>query len=67
MRKTVLTILSALLIAGSTVQMTAAAERHTRKADRAPYPRASSFATPMIPWPGHLPNNRVCPTTARAM
>ena len=36
MRKTVPTILGALLIAGSTVQMTAAAERHVRKVERAP-------------------------------
>jgi hypothetical protein len=43
MRKTVLTILGALLIAGSTVQMTAAAERHVRKADRTPIPTSQQF------------------------
>jgi hypothetical protein len=35
MRKTVLTVLGALLIAGSTVQLAAAAERHAHKPDRA--------------------------------
>jgi len=44
MRKTVLTILGALLIAGSTTQMTAAAERHTRKADRAPVSMSQQFS-----------------------
>jgi len=67
MRKTVLAVLGALLIAGSTVQMTAAAERHVRKVERASVPRASSFATLMIPWLGHLSNNRACPITVRAM
>jgi len=54
MRKTVLAVLGALLIAGSTVQMTAAAERHVARWSAHPYPRASSFATLMIPWLGHL-------------
>ena len=35
MRKTVLTILSGLLIVGSTIQIAGAAERHTHKLDRA--------------------------------
>jgi hypothetical protein len=35
MRKTALTILGALLIVGSTVQLAAAAQRHTHKSDRA--------------------------------
>ena len=43
MRKTVPIILGAVLIAGSTVQVVAAAERHARTA---PYPRASSSAMP---------------------
>jgi hypothetical protein len=34
MRKIVLTILGALLIIGSTVQLAAAAERHTHQSDR---------------------------------
>lgn len=36
MRKTVLTILGALLITGSAVQMATASEHHLRKAYRAP-------------------------------
>jgi hypothetical protein len=53
MRKTVLTILGALLVAGSTVQMTAAAERHTRKADRAPVSTSQQFrnANDSLAWP----------------
>ena len=53
MRKTVLTILGALLIAGSTVQMTAAAERHVRKADRAPVSTSQQFrnANGSLAWP----------------
>ena len=53
MRKTVLTVLGALLIAGSTVQMTAAAERHTRKADRAPVSTSQRFrnANDSLAWP----------------
>jgi hypothetical protein len=43
MQKTVLTILGALLIAGSTVQMAAAANRHARKAERAPVPASRQF------------------------
>jgi hypothetical protein len=35
MRKTVLTILATSLIVGSTLQLAAAAERHTHKSDRA--------------------------------
>ncbi len=53
MRKTVLTILGALLIAGSTVQMTAAAERHVRKVERAPVPTKQQFrnANDSLGWP----------------
>ena len=53
MRKTVLTILGALLIAGSTVQMTAAAERHTRKADHVPVSTSQQFrnANDSLTWP----------------
>jgi cysteine synthase len=53
MRKTVLTILGALLIAGSTVQMTAAAERHVREADRAAVPTSQQFrnANNSLAWP----------------
>ncbi len=43
MQNTVLIILGALLIAGSTVQIAAAAERHTRKVVRA---RAHEPAVP---------------------
>ena len=35
MRKTILTILAASLIVGSTIQIAGAAERHTHKSDRA--------------------------------
>jgi hypothetical protein len=53
MRKTVLAVLGALLIAGSTVQMTAAAERHTRKAERAPVSTSQQFrnAHDSLAWP----------------
>ncbi len=53
MRKTVLTILGALLIVGSIVQMTAAAEHHTRKPDRAPVPASQQFrnANDSLAWP----------------
>jgi hypothetical protein len=53
MRKTILTILGALLIAGSSVQMTAAAERHTRKADRASVSTSQQFrnANDSLAWP----------------
>jgi hypothetical protein len=53
MRKTVLTILGTLLIAGSTVQMTAAAERHARKVDRAPVRTSQQFrnANDSLAWP----------------
>ena len=44
MRKTVLTILSASLIVGSTVQVATAAERYTGKSDRARMP-----ARPAVP------------------
>jgi hypothetical protein len=53
MRKTVLTILGALLVAGSTVQMTAAAERRARKVDRAPVSTSQRFhnANDSLAWP----------------
>jgi hypothetical protein len=53
MRKTVLTLLGALLIAGSTVQIAAAAERHTRKVVRAPVPASQQFrnANNSLAWP----------------
>jgi hypothetical protein len=53
MRKTVLTILGALLIAGSTVQMTAAAERHAGKVERASVPTSQQFrnANDSLAWP----------------
>ena len=53
MRKTVLTILGTLLIAGSPVQMTAAAERQARKMDRAPVPTSQQFrnANDSLAWP----------------
>jgi hypothetical protein len=43
MRKTVITILGALLIAGSAVQMATASERHMRKAYRAPISASEQF------------------------
>ena len=43
MRKTVLTILGALLIAGSAVQMATASEYHVRKAYRAPVIAGEQF------------------------
>jgi hypothetical protein len=43
MRKTVLTILGASLIVGSTVQIAAAAERHTHKSDRARVTASQQF------------------------
>jgi hypothetical protein len=43
MRKTVLTFLGASLIAASTVQMAAAAERHAHRAERAPAPSSEQF------------------------
>ena len=43
MRKTVLTILGALLIAGSAVQMATASEHHVRKAYRAPIAASQQF------------------------
>jgi hypothetical protein len=53
MRKSVLTILGALLVAGSTVQIAAAAERHARKAVRAPVPASQQFrnANNSLAWP----------------
>jgi hypothetical protein len=43
MRKTVRTILGTLLIVGSTVQLAAAAERHTHQSDRARVLAAEQF------------------------
>jgi hypothetical protein len=43
MRKTVLTILGALLIVGSAVQMAAAAERDARKVHRGPVSTSQQF------------------------
>jgi hypothetical protein len=43
MRKTILTILAASLIVGSTVQISGAAERHTHKSDRAHAPTSEQF------------------------
>jgi hypothetical protein len=67
MRKTVLTILAASLIAGSTVQIAGAAERYAHKSDRARVHTTEQFrnANDSLPW--RLSNNRTCPTTARAM
>ena len=43
MRKTVLTILGALLISGSAVQMATASEHHVRKVYRAPISASQQF------------------------
>jgi hypothetical protein len=43
MRKTILTILGALLISGSAVQMATASEHHMRKAYRAPISASQQF------------------------
>jgi hypothetical protein len=43
MRKTFLTILAASLIVGSTIQIAAAAEHFTHKADRAQAPASEQF------------------------
>jgi hypothetical protein len=43
MRKTIITILGALLITGSTVQMATASEHHMRKAYRAPVSASEQF------------------------
>ncbi|HEX9470250.1 MAG TPA: hypothetical protein VF957_11975 [Bradyrhizobium sp.] len=53
MRKTVLTILAASLIVGSTVQMASAAERHTRKHARVQAPMSQQFrnANDSLAWP----------------
>jgi hypothetical protein len=53
MCKTVLTILGAVLIAGWTAQVAAAAEHHTRKAHRAPVPASQQFrnANDYLAWP----------------
>lgn len=53
MRKTVLTILSASLIAMSAVQLAAAAGRATHKSDRAPAPASQQLrnANNSLPWP----------------
>jgi len=53
MRKTVLTVLRALLIVGSTVQIAAAAERHALKSDRARVHATEQFrnANNCLIWP----------------
>jgi cysteine synthase len=43
MRKTILTVLGATLIAATTVQMAAASEHHARKTFRAPVPASQQF------------------------
>jgi Ni/Co efflux regulator RcnB len=43
MRKTVLTILAASLIVGSTLQLAGAAERHTHQSDRAQAPASQQL------------------------
>jgi hypothetical protein len=43
MRKTIITILGALLITGSAVQMATASEHHLRKAYRAPMSSSEQF------------------------
>jgi hypothetical protein len=43
MRKTIITILGALLITGSAVQMATASEHHVRKAYRAPVSASEQF------------------------
>jgi hypothetical protein len=53
MRKTVLTILAASLIVGSTVQIAGAAERYARKSDRARVHTTEQFrnANDSLAWP----------------
>jgi hypothetical protein len=53
MRKTIATILGALLIAGATVQVAAAAERYTHKTHRAPLSASQQFrnANNSMAWP----------------
>ena len=58
MRKTILTILGAALLAASTVQIAAAAEHHkARKADRAPAPVSEPFrnSNAYYGWPSAEP------------
>jgi hypothetical protein len=52
MRKPVLTILAASLIAGSTVQIAGAAERYAHKSDRARVQTTEQFrnANDSLPW-----------------
>jgi Ni/Co efflux regulator RcnB len=52
MKKTVLTILGAALVAAATVQFAAAAERHhARKADRLTAPASEQFRNSNAAWP----------------
>ncbi len=51
MRKTGPTILGMLLLAGSTVQASAAAERYARKAHRAPVATWQQFRNANNAWP----------------
>jgi hypothetical protein len=43
MRKTFLTVVAASLIVGSTIQISAAAERYTHRSDRARVPASEQF------------------------
>ncbi len=54
MRKTVLTILGTLLIAGSAVQMASATEHHGRKAHRAPSAASEQFLNANNSSEGHV-------------
>ena len=56
MKKTVLTILGAALVAAATVQFAAAAERHhARKADRLTAPASEQFRNSNAAWPNPIP------------
>jgi hypothetical protein len=58
MRKTTLTILGALLVAGSVVQMASATEHHTRKHHRTPVAASEQFLNANNAGEEHL--NSVC-------
>ena len=66
MRKTVLTILGALLIAGSAVQMATASEHHVRKARVAPIATSQQFrnVNNSIESPVNSPRNSDLTSTA---
>jgi hypothetical protein len=59
MRKTVLTILGALLIVGSTVELAAAAEHHPRKLVREHVTASQQFrdANDSLAWPNAQPQD----------